>query len=103
MTAGTSVAFRRPHLRHSEISRRASFLHRRICSVRACWRRPYVHVSENRSRTPIEKHIPAHHLLRSVDRFVDLEQVRQDLTPFYSKIGRPSIDPELMIRMLLIG
>src|SRR3984893_2347104 len=51
----------------------------------------------------LEGHIPVDHLLRSIDRFVDLEQVRQDLAPFYSSIGRPSIDPELMIRMLLIG
>src|SRR6516165_9436069 len=51
----------------------------------------------------LEKHIPANHLLRSIDRFVDLEQVRRDLAPFYSSIGRPSIDPELMIRMLLLG
>jgi hypothetical protein len=46
---------------------------------------------------------PADHLLGSIDRFVDLEQVRRDLAPFYSSIGRPSIDPELMIRMLLVG
>ena len=51
----------------------------------------------------LERHVPADHLLRSIDRFVDLEQVRQELAPFYSSIGRPSIDPELMIRMLLIG
>src|SRR3974390_1843006 len=51
----------------------------------------------------LERHIPADHLLRSIDRFVDLEEVRRDLAPFYSSIGRPSIDPELMIRMLLIG
>src|SRR6516164_4607792 len=51
----------------------------------------------------LEKHIPADHLMRSIGRFVDLEQVRRDLAPFYSSIGRPSIDPELMIRMLLIG
>jgi transposase len=51
----------------------------------------------------LERHIPGDHLLRSIDRFVDLDQVRQDLAPFYSSIGRPSIDPELMIRMLLIG
>jgi transposase len=50
-----------------------------------------------------EKHIPADHLMRSIDRFVDLEQDRRNLAPFYSSIGRPSIDPELMIRMLLIG
>src|ERR1700746_2672372 len=51
----------------------------------------------------LERHVPTDHLLRSIDRFVDLEQVRRDLAPFYSSIGRPSIDPELMIRMLLIG
>jgi transposase len=51
----------------------------------------------------LEKRVPADHLLRSIDRFVDLEQIRRDLAPFYSSIGRPSIDPELMIRMLLIG
>ncbi|WGD52880.1 IS1182 family transposase [Bradyrhizobium sp. CB1650] len=51
----------------------------------------------------LEKHIPADHLLRSIDRFVDLQEIRRDLAPFYSSIGRPSIDPELMIRMLLIG
>src|SRR5579864_6972870 len=51
----------------------------------------------------LEKHVPAGHLLRSIDRFVDLQQIRRDLASFYSSIGRPSIDPELMIRMLLIG
>src|SRR5215472_12129266 len=51
----------------------------------------------------LERHIPADHLLRSIDRFVELEDLRRELTPFYSHIGRPSIDPELMIRMLLIG
>ena len=51
----------------------------------------------------LEKHVPADHLLRSIDRFVDLQQIRRDLASFYSSIGRPSIDPELMIRMLLVG
>jgi transposase len=51
----------------------------------------------------LERHIPADHLLRSIDRFVELEEVGRDLAPFYSSIGRPSVDPELMIRMLLIG
>lgn len=51
----------------------------------------------------IEKHVPADHLLRSIDRFVDLAGIREHLRPFYSETGRPSIDPELMIRMLLIG
>ena len=51
----------------------------------------------------IEEHVPADHLLRRIDQFVDLSGIRCDLAPFYSAIGRPSIDPELMIRMLLVG
>ena len=51
----------------------------------------------------VERHVPADHLLRSVDRFVDLSGLREQLRPFYSETGRPSIDPELMIRMLLVG
>ena len=39
----------------------------------------------------LERHIPADHLLRSVDRFVDLQEIRRDLAPFYSSIGRPLI------------
>ncbi len=51
----------------------------------------------------LERHVPADHLLRSIDRFVDLSGLREQLRPFYSETGRPSIDPELMIRMLLVG
>ena len=51
----------------------------------------------------LERHIPADHLLRSIDGFVDLQEIRRGPAPFYSSIGRPSIDPQLMIRMLLIG
>src|SRR5499425_1626627 len=51
----------------------------------------------------LERHVPSDHLLRSVDRFVELGEMRQELAPFYSTIGRPSIDPELMIRMLIVG
>jgi len=51
----------------------------------------------------LEEHVPGDHLLRSIDRFVDLSNMRAHLRPFYSDIGRPSVDPELMIRMLLIG
>lgn len=51
----------------------------------------------------LDGHVPQDHLLRAIDRFVDLSGVRAHLAPFYSAIGRPSIDPELMIRMLLIG
>ena len=51
----------------------------------------------------LERHVPADHMLRAIDRFVDLEGVRAHVAPFYSQIGRPSIDPELLIRMLLVG
>ena len=51
----------------------------------------------------LERHVPETHLLRSVDRFVELDDLRRQLAPFYSAIGRPSIDPELMIRMLIVG
>jgi hypothetical protein len=51
----------------------------------------------------LDRHVPADHLLRSIDRFVDLDGLRRELSPFYSTIGRPSIAPELMIRMLLVG
>ena len=47
--------------------------------------------------------VPQDHLLRSIDRFLDLSDLRQHLAPYYSHTGRPSVDPELMIRMLLIG
>jgi transposase len=51
----------------------------------------------------LDTHVPADHLLRSIDRFVDLAGLRQELAPFYASTGRPSVDPELMIRMLIIG
>ena len=51
----------------------------------------------------LERHVPPNHLLRSIDRFVELDGLRRELSPFYSTIGRPSIAPELMIRMLLVG
>jgi len=51
----------------------------------------------------LDKHVPADHLLRSIDRFVELDEMRSKLAPFYSHTGRPSIDPELLIRMLIVG
>src|SRR6201985_2021571 len=50
----------------------------------------------------LDRHVPANHLLRSIDRFVELGELRRELSAFYSTIGRPSIAPELMIRMLLV-
>ena len=51
----------------------------------------------------LEQYVPADHLLRGIDRFLDLGDLRQHLAPFYSHTGRPSVDPELMMRMLLVG
>jgi transposase len=51
----------------------------------------------------IEDHVPPDHLLTFIDRFVDLGDVRRHLAPFYSSTGRPCVNPELMIRMLLVG
>jgi transposase len=51
----------------------------------------------------LDRHVPGDHLLRKVDRFVDLSEVRAHLGPYYSDVGRPSIDPELMMRMLIVG
>src|ERR1700726_1211055 len=51
----------------------------------------------------LDEHVPADHLLRGIDRFLDLADLRQHLASFYSHTGRPSVDPELMVRMLLVG
>src|SRR5579862_4653490 len=51
----------------------------------------------------LEDHVPHGHLLRAIDRFVELDGLRRELAPFYSEKGRPSIDPELLIRMLIVG
>jgi transposase len=51
----------------------------------------------------LEEHVAADHLLRGIDRFLDLADLRRHLAPFYSHTGRPSVDPELMIRMLRVG
>ncbi len=50
----------------------------------------------------LEEHIPDDHLLRGI-RFLDLSDLREHLAKFYSHTGRPSVDPELIIRMLVIG
>jgi len=51
----------------------------------------------------IEDHVPQDHLLQSIDRFVDLCGIRQHLAPVLQQHRPPSIDPELLIRMLLVG
>ena len=51
----------------------------------------------------LDEIVPQDHLLRDIDRVLDLSDLREHLAPYYSHTGRPSVDPELMIRMLLIG
>ena len=51
----------------------------------------------------LDDHVPADHLLRGIDRCLDLGDLRRHLAPFYSHTGRPSVDPELMVRMLIVG
>src|SRR5712672_1548763 len=53
----------------------------------------------------LEDRIPENHLLRRMNVFVvvALAELHKELKPYYSDIGRPSIDPELMIRMLIVG
>ncbi len=51
----------------------------------------------------LEDHIPKDHLLRQINQFLDFNQIRDHIQSYYSHTGRPSIDPELMIRMLLVG
>jgi transposase len=47
--------------------------------------------------------VPPDHLVRQIDRLLDLGRVHKESAPYYSHTGRPSIDPVLMIRMLLVG
>src|SRR5215469_2195923 len=59
----------------------------------------------SRRSAMIDEMIPADHLLRRINVFVTavLADLHDRLKTFYSDIGRPSVDPELMIRMLLVG
>lgn len=51
----------------------------------------------------LKDHVPPNHLLRGIDSCLNLSDLRQHLADYYSRTGRPSIDPDLMIRMLIIG
>jgi len=51
----------------------------------------------------LEEMVPADHLLRKVDAVLDLSWLRSELAPHYSHLGCPSVDPELLVRMLLVG
>ena len=51
----------------------------------------------------LEEIVSVDHLLRKIDAVLDLSWLRRELSPYYSHTGSPSVDPELMIRMLLVG
>jgi len=51
----------------------------------------------------LEEYIPENHLLRLIDQHIDFSFVREQLRDSYSDTGRPSVDPELLLRILLIG
>ena len=51
----------------------------------------------------LDEVVPADHVVRRIDAVLDLGWIHKELAPFYGNTGRPSIDPELMIRMLLVG
>ncbi|MEM8760128.1 MAG: IS1182 family transposase [Pseudomonadota bacterium] len=54
-------------------------------------------------RFRLEDRVPAEHPLRKIDALLDLESLRPTFAALYSPIERPSIDPELLVRMLLVG
>ena len=51
----------------------------------------------------LDEAVPEDHLVRKIGALLDLSWVYAELAPYYSRLGRPSIDPVLMIRMLIIG
>ena len=51
----------------------------------------------------LDDHVPADHLSRRIGAVLDLSWLRAELSAFYSHTGRPSVDPELMMRMLIVG
>jgi transposase len=51
----------------------------------------------------LDEAVPEDHLVRQIQALLDLSWVYAELAPYYSEIGRPSVDPVLMIRMLIIG
>jgi len=51
----------------------------------------------------LDNYVPSDHLLRQIDQVLDLDPLRAHLSSYYSNTGRPSVDPELMVRMLIVG
>jgi len=51
----------------------------------------------------LDEVVPDDHLVREIAAVLDLSWVHRELAAYYPRLGRPSIDPELMIRMLIVG
>jgi len=51
----------------------------------------------------LDDRVPPSHLLRRIDAVLDLSDLHRMLSSYYSHTGRPSVDPELMMRMLIVG
>jgi transposase len=51
----------------------------------------------------LENYVPQDHLRRQIDPYLDLSDLRTSLTPYHSHTGLPSVDPEVMFRMLIVG
>ena len=51
----------------------------------------------------LDEVVPSDHRVRDIAAVLDLSWVQGELAPYYSNLGRPSIDPVLMIRMLILG
>src|SRR6516164_7844580 len=51
----------------------------------------------------LDEAVPGDHPVREIAAVLDLNWVHSELAPYYPKLGRPSIDPVLMIRMLIVG
>src|SRR3982074_300207 len=74
-----------------------------VTAISARWSRLCSAAASASPWSRLDDHVPAVHMLRAIDKFVDVDGLRRHLMPFYSTTGRPSIDPELMIRMLIVG
>jgi transposase len=66
-------------------------------------------IGENKKQEPmfhyirLEDMVPENHMLRLVDKYIDFSFIREKVKHLYSHTGRPSIDPEVLLRMLIIG
>jgi hypothetical protein len=79
-----------------EATKRDSVVLTRIAARSSC-------LKSDQGQLFYEDAVPEDHLVRKIDAALDLSWLRGELGPHYSSMGRPSIDPELVIRMLVVG